>query len=288
MSSRSLIWPVRRMSRRTRGVEFQRVAAGRGLGIAVHHADLHPQLVDEDDGAARAADRSGQLAQRLAHQPRLEADMAVAHLALDLGPRHQRRDRVDHQHVDRVGAHQRVDDLERLLAGVGLRHDQLVDVDARASWHRPGRAHARRRRRRRCRRSSALRRWRAARAWSCPSFPARRSRSPGRAEARRRRARYRARASRSRWCRSPSPRGCRASSPSPCRTPGRSARAPPSSAFCLSILPQPKPIPTTLSCAAMALVPSSIGVAPIWLPSMRGAEPRLVEEPVYMLCSGEQ
>ncbi len=55
--------------------------------------------------------------------------MAVAHLAFDLGPRHQRRDRIDDQHVDRVRAHQRIDDLERLLAGVGLRHDQLVDVD---------------------------------------------------------------------------------------------------------------------------------------------------------------
>ena len=57
--------------------------------------------------------------------------MAVAHLALDLGPRHQRRDRIDHQYVDRVRSHQGVDDLERLLAGVGLRDDQLVDVDAK-------------------------------------------------------------------------------------------------------------------------------------------------------------
>ena len=56
--------------------------------------------------------------------------MAVAHLALDLGARHQRGDRIDHQHVDRVGADQRVDDLERLLAGIGLRDDQFVDVDA--------------------------------------------------------------------------------------------------------------------------------------------------------------
>ena len=70
------------------------------------------------------------LRKRLAHQARLEADVAVAHLALDFGARHQRGDRIDHQHVDRVRAHQRVDDLERLLAGVGLRHDQFVDVDA--------------------------------------------------------------------------------------------------------------------------------------------------------------
>src|SRR5262249_2271844 len=29
-------------------VELQRVAAGRGLGVAEHHADLHADLVDED------------------------------------------------------------------------------------------------------------------------------------------------------------------------------------------------------------------------------------------------
>ena len=56
--------------------------------------------------------------------------MAVAHLTLDLRAGHQRRDRIDHQHIDRVGPYQRVDDLERLLAGVGLRDDQLVDIDA--------------------------------------------------------------------------------------------------------------------------------------------------------------
>ena len=77
----------------------------------------------------RPADRAGQLAQRLAHQPRLQADMAVAHLTLDLGPRHQSRNRIDDQHVDGVRAHQRVDDLQRLLARVGLGDDQFVDVD---------------------------------------------------------------------------------------------------------------------------------------------------------------
>jgi hypothetical protein len=141
-----------------RGVEFQRVAAGRRLRIAVHDADLHADLVDEDDQALGLGDRAGQLAQRLAHQPGLQADMAVAHLALDLGARHQRGDRIDDEHVDRVRAHQRVGDLQRLLAGVGLRDDQVVDVDAELAWRRPGRAHARRRRRRRCRPPSAPRR----------------------------------------------------------------------------------------------------------------------------------
>ncbi len=56
--------------------------------------------------------------------------MAVAHLALDLGRGHERRDRIDDEDVDRVGADQGVGDLERLLAGVGLGDDQFVDVDA--------------------------------------------------------------------------------------------------------------------------------------------------------------
>ena len=71
-----------------------------------------------------------ELAHRLRHQPRLQADVRVAHLALDLGPRDERRDRVDHDHVERARAHEHVGDLERLLAGVRLRDEQLVDVDA--------------------------------------------------------------------------------------------------------------------------------------------------------------
>ena len=99
-------------------------------GRAVHDADLHADLVDEDHHGVGAVDRGGELAQRLAHQPRLQAGLAVAHLAFELGARHQRRDRIDHQHVDRAGAHQRVGDFQRLLAGVGLRDQQVVDIDA--------------------------------------------------------------------------------------------------------------------------------------------------------------
>ena len=75
-------------------------------------------------------DRAGELAQRLAHQPRLQARLHLAHLALDFGLRHERRDRIDHQHVDGAGAHQRVGDLERLLAGVGLGDQEVLEVDA--------------------------------------------------------------------------------------------------------------------------------------------------------------
>ena len=78
----------------------------------------------------RARHGAGQLAQGLAHQPGLDAHEAVAHLAFDLGPRHERGDRVDDDAVDAARADERLGDLERLLAGVGLADEQLVDVDA--------------------------------------------------------------------------------------------------------------------------------------------------------------
>src|SRR3954471_2522991 len=74
-------------------VELQRPATGGGLRRAEHHPDLLAELVDEDHRRAGTVERTGHLAQRLAHQPRLQADVAVTHLALDLRPRDQRRDR---------------------------------------------------------------------------------------------------------------------------------------------------------------------------------------------------
>ena len=56
--------------------------------------------------------------------------MAVAHLAFELGARHQGRHLVDDQDVDRAGADQRIGDLQRLLPGVRLGDQQLVDIDA--------------------------------------------------------------------------------------------------------------------------------------------------------------
>ncbi len=55
--------------------------------------------------------------------------MRVAHLAFDLGPRRERGHRVDDEDVERARADQHVGDLERLLARVGLRDQQGVDVD---------------------------------------------------------------------------------------------------------------------------------------------------------------
>ena len=112
-----------------RGIELERVAAGRGLRAAEHHADLHAQLVDEDQHGVGFGDRTGQLPERLAHQAGLQAGQLVAHLAFQFGTRHQGRHGVHDQDVDGTGAYQSVGDLQGLLAGVGLRNQQLVDVD---------------------------------------------------------------------------------------------------------------------------------------------------------------
>src|SRR4029078_4614101 len=96
------------------GIEFEGIAARRGLGGAEHDADLHADLVDEDHHALRLGDRCGELAERLAHEPRLHAGKRIAHPALELGARRECRYRIDDQNLDGAGAHQRVADFERL------------------------------------------------------------------------------------------------------------------------------------------------------------------------------
>ena len=58
----------------------------------------------------------------------MQPHLRFAHLAFDFRLRHQRRDRVDDDDVDAVRADEDFDDLERLLAVVGLRDEQIVDV----------------------------------------------------------------------------------------------------------------------------------------------------------------
>ena len=60
----------------------------------------------------------------------MEADEAVAHLALDLRARHERGDGVHHDHVDRAGAHERLSDLKCLLAGVRLGDEHILHIHA--------------------------------------------------------------------------------------------------------------------------------------------------------------
>src|SRR5580692_169050 len=85
-----------------RRVELQGAAASRGFRIAEHYADLFADLVNEDQTGPRLRNCSRQLTQSLRHQPRLQAHMAVAHLAVKFSFGYQRRNGVDDQHVDRT------------------------------------------------------------------------------------------------------------------------------------------------------------------------------------------
>ena len=60
----------------------------------------------------------------------MQSRQLIAHLAFDLGLWHERSDRIDDDDVDAARAHQHVSDLEPLFAGIGLRNQQIADVDA--------------------------------------------------------------------------------------------------------------------------------------------------------------
>ena len=70
------------------------------------------------------------LRKRLRHQAGLQAHLRFAHFAFDFGAGHERGDRVDDDDVDGAAADEDFDDFERLLAVVGLRDQQVVDIDA--------------------------------------------------------------------------------------------------------------------------------------------------------------
>src|SRR5262249_8088977 len=97
-----------------RGVELQRVTAGRGFRATKHHANFHTNLVDENDDGVGTLDVTRELAQRLGHQARLQTDLHLAHLAFDLGLRRERGDGVDHDNVNGARANEHVRDFERL------------------------------------------------------------------------------------------------------------------------------------------------------------------------------
>src|SRR6266480_1904730 len=112
-----------------RGVELEGPASRGRLGRAEHHADLLAQLVDEDGRGLELGEGPGELPHGLRHETRLQADVGVTHLAFDLRPGNERRDRVDHDEMHRARPNQHVRDLERLLAGIRLADQELVDVD---------------------------------------------------------------------------------------------------------------------------------------------------------------
>ncbi len=61
----------------------------------------------------------------------MQTRQRVAHFAFDFGLRHECRDRVDHDHVDRARAHQRISNFKRLFARVRLGNQQIRHVHAK-------------------------------------------------------------------------------------------------------------------------------------------------------------
>src|SRR5262245_32768482 len=112
------------------GIELQRASAGGRFRRAEHDAYLLANLIDEDQTGVRPSDDRREFPQRLRHQARLQPRKAVAHVAFEFGAGSERGHRVYDQRVYGVRPHQRFADLQRLLARIGLRDEQVVDVDA--------------------------------------------------------------------------------------------------------------------------------------------------------------
>ena len=100
------------------------------FGVAEEDAHLFAELVYEHDAGVGAADGGGELAQPLGHEPRLEPDVGVAHVALQLGLGHHGGHAVDDDYVHGAATDEVFADFEGLLGGVRLGHQQLVHVDA--------------------------------------------------------------------------------------------------------------------------------------------------------------
>ena len=79
---------------------------------------------------AGLGDEGGELAHGGAHEAGLGADGGVADLALEFLLGDEGGDGVEDDDVERVRAHEGLDDAQRLLAGAGLGDEEIVDVDA--------------------------------------------------------------------------------------------------------------------------------------------------------------
>src|SRR6185437_472327 len=69
----------------------------------------------------------------LRHQARLQTHLRIAHIAFEFGFGDESGDRVDDNDIDATGTNQGLSDFEGLFAIVGLRDEEIVDVDAEFS-----------------------------------------------------------------------------------------------------------------------------------------------------------
>ena len=126
----ALIWPMRRISTRTRREELEGAAAGGGFRVAEHDADFLADLVGEDADGAGLGNEGGEFAHGGAHQAGLGADGGIADLAVEFLLGDQGGDGVEHDDIDGIGADEGLADLQGFLAGGGLGNEQVVEVDA--------------------------------------------------------------------------------------------------------------------------------------------------------------
>ena len=89
-------------------------------------------MIDEDDDGIGLRDGARQFAQRLRHEPRLQTDVGIAHIAFDFRLWHEGGHGVHDHYVDCPAAYKRFGNLQRLLARVGLRNVQVVHPHAEA------------------------------------------------------------------------------------------------------------------------------------------------------------
>src|SRR5918997_1660469 len=111
-------------------VELQGAPAWGRLRGAEHDAYLLAQLVDKDRGGPGAVEGARELTEGLAHEPGLQADVGVTHLALYLGARHEGGNGVDDDDVEGAASDEGVGYLEGLLPVVRLGEVQVLEVHA--------------------------------------------------------------------------------------------------------------------------------------------------------------
>ena len=105
-------------------------SARRRFGVAVHHADLLADLIDEDDARPRLAQRRVEHPQRLAHEAGLHPHARLADVVVQFVLGHERRHGVDDDEIHRVGLHEHLGDPQRLLAVARLADEERFEIDA--------------------------------------------------------------------------------------------------------------------------------------------------------------
>ncbi len=75
---------------------------------------------------------AGELAHGMAHKAGMAAHLAFPHDAFKFRLGNKRSHRVDDHQIHRVGTHQHVGDVQRLLAVVRLGNEQFIDLHAQA------------------------------------------------------------------------------------------------------------------------------------------------------------